>query len=100
VSQVRWTDEAVSDLASIKSYIERDSPTYAQLIVERLIERAERISSFPMAGRTVPEFDRPDLREVIFGSYRIVYWVEGDVQHLLTIFHSSRLLPLSESDLP
>jgi toxin ParE1/3/4 len=100
VSPVRWTDEAVEDLAAIKSYIERDSPLYARLTLERLIDRAEQISLFPMAGRIVPELGRADIREVIYRQYRIVYWLEGGAQHLITIFHSSRVFPIRKDELP
>ena len=65
-----------------------------------MILDAERIPSFPMAGRVVSELGRSDIRELIYGSYRIVYWIEGDVQHVLTIFRSSRLFPLSQERLP
>jgi toxin ParE1/3/4 len=98
VSSLRWTEQAADDLASIRAYIERDSPRYAQLVIERLVQRAERIAEFPMAGRVVPEFGRADVREVISGSYRIVYWLEGEVQHVLTVFRSSRLFPLARDE--
>lgn len=40
--------------------------------------------------RIVPEFNRQDLREVIFGNYRIVYLVkDGDV-FILRVVHGAR----------
>jgi toxin ParE1/3/4 len=98
VSTLRWTEQAANDLASIHEYIARDSPRYAQLVVERLVERAEEIPSFPKAGRIVPELGREDIREVLSGSYRIVYWVDDDVQHVLTVFRSSRVFSLHEDE--
>jgi plasmid stabilization system protein ParE len=100
VSQVRWTAEAVEDLASIKAYIERDSPSYAQLIIERPIERAEQIAEFPLAGRVVPELGRDDVHEVIFRNYRIAYWLYGDMPLLITIFHATRLFPIPKDAIP
>jgi plasmid stabilization system protein ParE len=45
-----------------------------------------------LAGRVVPEVDEPDVREVFFRTYRIVYRVmEGEV-HVLTVFEGSRPL--------
>lgn len=98
MSSIRWTDEAVEDLAAIRDYIARDSPHYARLVVERLIDRVEGIADFPRAGRVVPELAREELREVIQGSYRIVYRLHEDVVEVLTIFRSSRLLPLEPDD--
>ena len=100
MSPIRWTDEAVEDLASIKAFIERDSPRYAQLIIERLIERAERIVEFPLAGRIVPELQRDDVREVIFRNYRIVYWLQAGAPRLITIFHATRLFPIPKDAIP
>ncbi len=39
--EVQWTSQAVEDLASIREFIERDSPRYGRLVVERLFERVE-----------------------------------------------------------
>ena len=100
MSSLRWTHEAADDLAAIHQYIARDSPRYAQLVVERIIQRVEGIPAFPEAGRVVPELNRRDIRELISGSYRIVYWLDRDAQHILTIFRSSRLFPLTETELP
>ena len=68
MSSLRWTHEAAEDLAAIHHYIARDSPRYAQLVVERLIQRIEQIPAFPEAGRIVPELGRRDIRELISGS--------------------------------
>jgi plasmid stabilization system protein ParE len=100
VTSLRWTQVAADDLAAIHQYIARDSPRYAQLVVERIIQRVEGIAEFPEAGRIVPELERADIRELISGSYRIVYWLDRDVAHVLTIFRASRLFPLGEIDLP
>ena len=94
MSPLRWTQQAVDDLAAIRAYIERDSPRYARLVGERLVQRAEQIPGYPQAGRVVPELGREDIREVLSGSYRIVYWVEGETQHVLTVFRYSRLFPI------
>lgn len=43
-------------------------------------------------GRIVPEFDRDDLREVIYQNYRIVYRmvVEDNVVEILAVVHGAR----------
>ncbi|MCC5668610.1 type II toxin-antitoxin system RelE/ParE family toxin [Nostoc sp. CHAB 5784] len=47
-----------------------------------------------MSGRVVPEIAQEDIREIIFGNYRIVYLVSDDQVNILTVFHSSRQLKL------
>jgi plasmid stabilization system protein ParE len=48
---------------------------------------------YPESGRVVPELNRPTVRELIRGSYRIVYRLEPDAVRILTVVHASRLLP-------
>ena len=80
---------------SIRDFIARDAPGYAQVVVDRIFESAERLAEFPLLGRIVPEFEQAELREVILGVYRVVYRVrEGEVS-ILTVFHSARLLGAS-----
>jgi addiction module RelE/StbE family toxin len=93
VTVVRWTDQAVEDLRSIRLFIERDSPRYGRLVAERLYEATSQIELFPYSGRMVPELNREDLRELIVGDYHVVYRVDGEVALLLTIYRSSRLFP-------
>jgi addiction module RelE/StbE family toxin len=97
VTRVRWTDQAVNDVAAIRQFIERDSPRYGRLVAERLFQATSRLELFPRSGRVVPEVGRDDVREIIVGEYRIVYRLESDAVTLLTVFRSSRLFP---ADLP
>lgn len=90
---VRWTDQAVEDLRSIREFIERDSPRYGRLVAERLYEATSRIGLFPYSGRMVPELGREDVRDLIVGDYHIVYRLEADTAVLLTVYRSSRLFP-------
>lgn len=92
--EVRWTPQAADDLQAIYEFIERDSPHYAQMIVEDLLAAIDRLEQFPLIGRHVPERQREDLREIIKPPYRIVYRV-GNVIRILTIFRASRLFPSS-----
>ena len=50
-----WSPEAIEDIESIASYIERDSHWYAKVVASRIVETAETIPQFPEVGRIVPE---------------------------------------------
>ncbi len=73
--KVRWTDHAKRQLAAIHDYIAQDSPRYALRVIDRLTRRTQQIARFPTSGRMVPEFEHPEIREVIEHPYRIVYRV-------------------------
>ena len=94
MTEVRWTPQAADDLQAIYDFIARDSPYYAQAIVEDILAAIDRLERFPLMGRHVPERPRDDLRELIKPPYRIVYRV-GGVIRILTIFRASRLFPSS-----
>ena len=89
-----WTRQAVQDVEDIKSYIGRASPRYAALVAERIVGSVERLHEFPSSGRVVPEFSRDDVREVIWGNYRVVYRIRTNSVDVLTVYHGARLLRL------
>ena len=41
-------------------------------------------------GRSVPEFGRPDLHELIHRKYRIVYLLQDDTITILRVVHGAR----------
>ncbi|TKB65821.1 MAG: type II toxin-antitoxin system RelE/ParE family toxin [Nitrospira sp.] len=89
-----WTRRAIEDVRSIRQFIAQDSPHYAELVRQQLIAAVERLPTFPQSGRVVPEANNPAIREVIQGSYRIVYrLIHGEI-HILTVHHAARLLHL------
>jgi len=88
-----WSQQAQHDLLEIGRYIARDDRTAARRWVERLRTTARQAARHPSAGRVVPEYSRPDLREVLLRSYRIVYRVCDDAVEVLTVFEGHRLLP-------
>ena len=96
MARLRWTPQALEDIEAICAYIARDSNYYARMFASQIIEKASTLESFPKAGRIVPESNREDVREMIHGSYRIIYRLINDEVQILTVHHSARLLDLSE----
>ena len=91
--KINWTNLALQDLDDIGEYISKDSVRYAELTVQHLFDSVDILKSHPKAGRIVPEFDLEDLRELIRGSYRIVYKIISKSRiDILTVHHSARLL--------
>jgi toxin ParE1/3/4 len=89
---VHWTPRAAGDLLAVGEYIAGDNPEAARRFVERLRRRARDAARAPLAGRTVPEVERDDVREVL-GNYRIVYRIAKGGIEVLTVFEGHRLLP-------
>jgi len=94
VTRLVWAPQAIEDVEAIRAYVARDSPHYADLVVERIVAAVARLENYPLSGRVVPEVADQSLREVIHASYRIVYRLSPDVVEILTVFHGARLLRL------
>ncbi len=92
MAEVKWTPQAAGDLEAITQFIAADSPHYASLFAMDVLAAVERLMAFPYSGRIVPEVNNPAIREIIFGSYRIVYRVKDGVVEILTVYHGARLL--------
>ena len=90
---VHWTATAVEHLVAIYAHIAQDAPLYAQRMVDRLTKRSEQIATFPESGRMVPEYEAPDIREVIESPYRIIYRIKADQIDVLAVVHGAQLLP-------
>ena len=88
--RVFWTDAALGQLEAVRDYFAQTSPEYAQRLVERLVNRSERIAAFPRSGRMVPEYEIDDVRQVIEGPYRIIYLIKEDQIEILALIHTSR----------
>lgn len=90
--KISWTDLAKEDLRAIHDYISKDSRTYANRFIDRLISRAGQLATNPKSGRVVSEFNKDEIRELIEGSYRIVYKYVGSSATILRVHHSARQL--------
>ncbi len=91
-----WTNEALAILRDIKRYIAQNNPDRATLFIRKIIDRTEILITSPQIGRIVPEISRPDIRELIFKNYRIVYRIKNDFIEILTVFEGHRLFNIIE----
>lgn len=94
MTRLVWAPQAIQDVEAIRAHIARDSIDYADLAVGRIVAAVERLADHPRSGRVVPEFGDESIREVIHGSYRIVYRLRHDVVEIATVFHGARLFRL------
>jgi toxin ParE1/3/4 len=92
MAQVRWTPQAADDLEAIVEFISLDSEHYARLFALDLVAVVEKLGVSPRRGRVVPEAQAPNIREVFFGNYRVIYRLTREVVEVLTIYHGARLL--------
>ena len=90
-----WSPAARDDLRDIVRFIARDNPRRAESFAYELITRTDILQEHPEAGRVVPEYRNPRIREIIFRPYRIVYRldVERKLVAIARVWHAARGSP-------
>jgi len=92
--EIKWTANALQEIDGIAEYISKDSPKYAQILVKQIYEMVTYLENFPKFGRKVPEYNDPNLREILYKNYRIIYLIKENHLEILSIIHGSRNLNL------
>lgn len=91
--QINWTAQSLDDIDNIAEFIAKDSEKYALIQVDRFFDSVKILNDQPLLGKPVPELDDKDIREILQGSYRIIYHILSEnTIDVLTVHHSRRLL--------
>lgn len=88
--RIDWSDLALDDLQDIRQYIHKDSPYYANQLVELVFQTVDRLEDFPKSGRRIPECDMENWREIIVGDYRVMYLLQAERVLIVAVMHCSR----------
>jgi addiction module RelE/StbE family toxin len=94
--KIIWSPLAVDRTVEIADYIARDKPSAAKKWIETIFSKVEQLKASPEMGRIVPEINNYQLRELIYGNYRIIYRLEKKQVSILTIRHGKQILPIDE----
>jgi toxin ParE1/3/4 len=90
--KVILTPQSLRDLEEAVTFIAKENSERARTFGNELIDRALSIAAFPELGRIVPEISEPAVREIIHGSYRIIYEIFSDREtiYVLRFWHGAR----------
>jgi len=95
--KILWSPSALARVEEIGAFIAKDNRAAAERWVIGVYAATARLENFPRSGRIVPEVCAADVREVIFGSYRVIYRV-GEQVEILAIVHGRQLFVPQEID--
>jgi toxin ParE1/3/4 len=95
-----WSDPAVEDLEAAVEFIAKDSDAYARSLAQLAVDAAESLRSFPNRGHRLPDRKLSKYRELIIGSYRLVYLVEKKRVLIVAVLHGHRALRRALKDRP
>lgn len=71
-------------------YIAVDSPAAAHKLAVAVVAAAESLSELSERGRVVPELNDSRYRELLVGTYRLVYRVEDQHVAIVALVHGAR----------
>ena len=83
-----YSQEAVSDLIRLRSFIVEQDPGAAERVSLELVTRIDYICAFPHMGKAIalsPE--SLDIRDSIFGKYVVRYVAQADSIIILRVWH-------------
>lgn len=100
--RIVWSRASQRDLRNLVRFIAKDSPERAEHFGYRIVARVEMLHDHPRLGRIVPEFNQPDLHEVLVAPFRIIYRLndEKELIEILRLWHAARDTPDIETGLP
>ena len=98
MGKVNWTRQAIENIYEIKEYFNNQSKQFADQVTNNLFEKTEKLEQFPQIGRIVPEINRPEIRELLFRNYRIIYRIASADQINILAVHNG-LRPLTEKSI-
>jgi toxin ParE1/3/4 len=94
--KVVWSPLALERVNEIADQIAENNAETAKVWLMDIFGAVDRLQKFPESGRVVSEVKRPNIREIIFKSYRVIYRVERKQVSVLTVRHSRQRLPLRD----
>lgn len=93
--QIIFAESAVRDLEEIREYYRKQQvPEVGDRFVREIISLIENLPSHPDKGSVVPEFNQPNLRELIHPPFRIVYRRAQQTLSIVRVWRSERLMRL------
>lgn len=93
--RISFAESAVSDLEEmIRWYDEQLAPDVGRRLAAEIVQKVERLAEHPESGRVVPEFESPQIREIIHSPFRLVYRLGPGRVRIVRIWRGERQLRL------
>lgn len=91
MQNVRWSDEATTDLVEIIDFIEQRNASASQNLHAAIVQSAENLPLMPYLFR--PGRVAGTREHVVHPNYIVVYQVGDDVIDILRVLHSRQQYP-------
>lgn len=92
--RIIWSPLAIERAWEEAAFIASDKPETAKRWLEGLLAAVDRLATFPLSGRRLPEIPNLDYRQLRYRSHRVVYRInEGEVAILTVRRFKQQLRP-------
>lgn len=90
--KVILTPEAIQQAEKAFRWIEKRAPENAVRWYDRLLDKIYSLEDLPTRCSIAPENDAFDVevRQLLFGNYRILFWIDARAVRVLHIRHGAR----------
>ena len=90
MGEIVWTNEAIDSLRKIYEYIAEDSSVAAANVVGGIYDKVQLLREFPRIGQRYTRITDREVREILYGHYRIPYLIESEnLIEILGVFHGA-----------
>ncbi|MBF9219911.1 type II toxin-antitoxin system RelE/ParE family toxin [Hymenobacter ruricola] len=91
--KVRWSRRIIAEIHEAREYLLPYAPASAERLTNEIFAKGVLLEQQPLLGRVVPEAKRPEVRELFYKKYRVVYRLVSDSEILMLTLHPA-LRPL------
>lgn len=90
---VIWTDTAITDMTNfIDTAKKNDTEKTVRKYLKGLVDYADTLDVMNEMGVKVVTYDTKDIRQIIYKSHRIIYYLKDENIYILTVLHTKREL--------
>lgn len=90
MARVAWADSALDHVRLILDKIRREDPPTAAKWVEKIMSAPDVLADHPRFGPVVEEFALDHLRELLVGSFRVIYTLRGEDCVVVAVVRAQR----------
>lgn len=90
MAQIIWSEPALIDLENIAEYIALSNPRAASDLVQKVMEKIDRLELFPKSGKVPSEISGLGYREVVISPCRVFYREDGDIVYIVHVCREER----------
>lgn len=78
MARVTWSDTALDQVELILAKIRVEDPMTANKWADKIMSAPDILADHPRLGPAVEEFALDHVRELLVGSFRIIYTIKGE----------------------